>query len=175
MKRLFASTAAALVLISYATTSRAEYLFPPYDNTVAAWLFDEGSGLTFKDATTNNNTGSLVAFGNAWGFNTTTKQYGTSSISHSPSTGASTDQGLVLDSSSLHALTNNFTVEGWWRLQAGGNFPTLISREDAGRNATAWDMGLTGANVVEARVYDAGGCCIFVNDLYPFPTNQFTH
>jgi hypothetical protein len=172
MKHILLSAVVGSSLMALGPISQAA--FPPYNNSVAVWLMDEGAGTKFYDATTNNNTGTFNF--PSWTFNTVIKQYGLSSASRCASCGFSNDAGVVPDSASLHLLTNNFSVEGWWRLMPGGNFPTLISREDLGRNATAWAMGLTSANTVGAFVYDqVSGTFLSATDPTPFPTNQFAH
>src|SRR5207245_2450062 len=102
------------------------------------------------------------------------KKYGQSSLHAAPF--FSDQGGYVPDSGSLHALTNNFTVEGWFNLQSFVGFPTMISREDGLTNATAWTMGINGANLTEVDVYDATTrSLLFVRDSIVFPTNQFVH
>src|ERR1043166_6496420 len=80
-------------------------LFPPYNNTVALWLLDEGAGTKFNDATTNNNTGTLIRTGTDVSFDTTIKKFGASSLKELQA--FSGEGGIVPDSLSLHALTNN--------------------------------------------------------------------
>ncbi len=179
MKRSIPCLAAALwSLIGGGITAPAAILFPPYNDTVALWLFDEKTGTNFYDATVNNNNGYFTLPYDPT-FSTTTKKFGYSSMEVNPS--YSSDQGLVPDAPSLHVLTNNFSVEGWW---LGTNntpslyFPTLISRADAsgGPHLQQWSLGLSSSDRLTLQVFDAttANSILFV-DPNAFPSNQFIH
>jgi hypothetical protein len=158
---------AAAVLASYcALPARATSL----TNGTAIWMFDEGSGTTFQDATGNpNNTGTFVG-GDA--FDTVTKKYGASSMGSTPI--FSSGYGGHVDGFA-NGLANNFTVESWVRMSDNTSFPTVISRADtaAGHpNDVQWVIGTSpsGSDIrFDAFVYDSDSAA-YVGDY----TNPLT-
>lgn len=171
MKHFAVAMGLGVVLISLSSVSDAA-LFPPYNNTVAAWLFDEQTGTTIQDATTNNNTGTLSTFGGDVTLNTAVKKFGQSSLKTvNPFSG---DGAIVPDSTSLHVLTNNFTVEGWFRWDGSNPLNTLLSRADATTaSGYQWEFGTSSlTNLIVAVSSSAGTILVTASQ---FPSNQFVH
>src|SRR5262249_22327219 len=136
-------------------------------------------GISASDLSGNNNT-ATETFSPDFAWSSSVKQYGTNSLHEVPQ--FSSDAVNVPDSTSLHAMTNTFTVEGWFRSDTNAFsslFPTLISRTDDTRSTgiqTAWAIGTSGSGLISATVYDhdsAASITLTSNNV--FPLNQFVH
>src|ERR1043166_8328026 len=174
MKRLFFSMTVLLAILLAEQDAVADVLFPPYNNSVAVWLLDEGSGTSFYDATINNNNGAFVRTGTDVSFDTTVKKFGASSFKEFNA--FSGEGGIVPDSASLHALTNNFTVESWIRWDGVSANGTMMSRADSTRtSAYQWEIVQNGTTKDLVLAINSAAGTILVDDGAPFPSNVFVH
>ena len=145
---------------SYAATYTATAILP---GLVAAWGFNEGTGTSTGDASTNGNTGTLVN-GPTW---TTGKSGGALLFD------GVNDRVRVNDSNSLD-LTTAATFEAWvYPTVAPAGWRTIMQKEVDAYLLSASGGG-SGNKPVSAGTFN-GTCCAGVDGPAALPVNTWTH
>src|SRR6267378_5921028 len=108
-------------------------------NPIARWAFDEGSGPTALDSSSNNNAGTIIGatytagrFGSALSFNGSNNYVFASEAQSGGVTGSGLDMG-----------TRDWTVAAWVKTTASGMVATKMGYV-GGSNPDGWGISISG-------------------------------
>jgi hypothetical protein len=157
---------ACQVTMSAAQSVTATFGAAPPPNTgglVAAWGFNDATGITARDASGNGNTGTLVN-GPTW----TTGKIGGALLFD-----GSNDRVRVSDSNSLDLKTAS-TFEAWvFPTVAPSGWRTILQKEVDAYFFTASGGGPGNRPAIGGTF--TGACCTFVSSTSALPVNTWTH
>lgn len=126
----------------------------------AAYSFDEGSGLTTSDLSSNGNTGSLVN-GATWA---AAGKYG-QAISYD-----GLNDYVNVGNRSVLNLANNFTIEAWIYPKGGGSSVGIIVNKES-----TYQIGRFSDGTIRWAFRNSSPGFIWVNTGAAVPLNQWTH
>ena len=145
----------------YLSASAHKALAQSTNGPIALWAFDEGSGTTALDSSSNNNVGTIIGAAYVPGWSNTALSFkGSNNFVFAPDaqSGGTTGSGLDMG-------TRDWTVAAWVNTTASGMVATKMGFV-GGSNPDGWGLSVSGNGTVGAVLHKSsvGTVNIFAGD-----------